>query len=177
MDVVRRKIADLRGEVEIKSAVNKGTTITIKLPLTLSILDGLLVRIGDTHFIIPLAVVGKCYEADHTRLVSTFNNVINLDGEAIPFFYLRSEFEIEGEAPAIEKIVTIRYEDKKVGITVDEIVGEYQAVLKPLGKLYRNQEMVSGASILGDGTIALVLDTSKIIKLCSNQENYSHSYQ
>ncbi len=170
MDVVRRKIADLRGEVEVQSAVDAGTTLTIKLPLTLSILDGLLVGIGDTHFVIPLSVVGKCYEIDHARLVSTYNNVVHLDGEAIPYFYLREELEITGEAPAIEKVVIIRYEDKKVGLTVDEIVGEYQAVLKPLGKLYRNQEMVSGASILGDGTIALVLDTNKIIKLCAARE-------
>jgi two-component system chemotaxis sensor kinase CheA len=170
MDVVRRKIADLRGEVEVQSAVDAGTTLTIKLPLTLSILDGLLVGIGDTRFVIPLSVVGKCYEIDHARLVSTYNNVVRLDGEAIPYFYLRDEFEITSEAPAIEKVVIIRYEDKQVGLTVDEIVGEYQAVLKPLGKLYRNQEMVSGASILGDGTIALVLDTNKIIKLCAARE-------
>jgi two-component system chemotaxis sensor kinase CheA len=170
MDVVRRKIADLRGEVEVQSTLDAGTTITIKLPLTLSILDGLLVGIGNTRFVIPLSVVGKCYEIDHARLVSTYNNVIHLDGEAIPYFYLRDEFEINGQPPAIEKVVIIRYEDKKVGLTVDEIMGEYQAVLKPLGKLYRNQEMVSGASILGDGTIALVLDTNKIIKLCAARE-------
>jgi two-component system chemotaxis sensor kinase CheA len=170
MDVVRRKIADLRGEVEVASAVDAGTTITIKLPLTLSILDGLLVGIGDTRFVIPLSVVGKCYEIDHAKLVSTYNNVVHLDGEALPYFYLRDEFDITGQAPDIEKVVIIRYEDKQVGLTVDEIVGEYQAVLKPLGKLYRNQEMVSGASILGDGTIALVLDTNKIIKLCAARE-------
>ncbi len=167
MDVVRRKIADLRGEVEVESAVDAGTSITIKLPLTLSILDGLLVGIGDTRFVIPLSVVGKCYEIDHAKLVSSYNNVIHLDGEALPYFYLRDEFDITGGAPDIEKVVIIRYEDKQVGLTVDEIVGQYQAVLKPLGKLYRNQEMVSGASILGDGTIALVLDTSKIVKRCT----------
>jgi two-component system chemotaxis sensor kinase CheA len=168
MDVVRRKISDLRGEVEVQSAVNAGTTIINKLPLTLSILDGLLVAIGDTRFVIPLPVVGKCYDIEHTHLVGTYNNLIHLDGEAVPYFYLRGEFGIEGQAPEIEKLVVIRYEDKKVGLTVDEILGEYQAVLKPLGKLYRKQEMVSGASILGDGSIALVLDTNKIIKLCAN---------
>jgi two-component system chemotaxis sensor kinase CheA len=113
MDVVRRKIADLRGEVEVQSAVDAGTTITIKLPLTLSILDGLLVGIGDTRFVIPLSVVGKCYEIEHARLVSTYNNVIHLDGEAIPYFYLRGEFDITGEAPEIEKVIIIRYEDKR----------------------------------------------------------------
>ncbi len=168
MDVVRRKIADLRGEVEVQSAVDAGTTLTIKLPLTLSILDGLLVGIGDTRFVIPLSVVGKCYEVDHARLVSTFNHVVHLDGEAIPYFYLRDEFGITGQAPDIERIIVIRYEDKKVGLVLDQIIGEYQAVLKPLGKLYRKQEMISGASIQGDGTIALVLDPNKLIKLCAN---------
>jgi two-component system chemotaxis sensor kinase CheA len=170
MDVVRRKIADLRGEVEVQSAVNKGTTITIKLPLTLSILDGLLVRIAGTHFIIPLSVVGKCYEVAHHKLVSCFNNLLVLDGEQVPFFYLRHEFGMDGEAPAIEQVVVVQYDDKRVGLSVDAIVGEYQAVLKPLGKLYRKQDMMSGATILGDGTIALVMDINKIIRQFSQAE-------
>lgn len=164
MDVVRRKIADLRGEVQLQSKVDAGTIITIKLPLTLSIIDGLLVRIDDTHFVIPLSVVDKCYEADHHQLVSTFNNLIILDNEKVPFFYLRKEFDIIKNTPAIEQVVVIYYEGNRVGLTVDAVIGEYQAVLKPLGRCYKNQEYMSGATILGDGTIALVMDTSKIIK-------------
>jgi two-component system chemotaxis sensor kinase CheA len=163
MDVVKRKIAELRGEVILQSKVDVGTTITIKLPLTLSIIDGLLVKIEDTHFVIPLSLVDKCFEARHSQLVDTFNNLITLDGEKVPFFYLRKEFTMSQNKAAIEQIVVIKYDGKRVGLTVDAIVGEYQAVLKPLGKLYKKQEHISGATILGDGTIALVLDIHKMI--------------
>jgi two-component system chemotaxis sensor kinase CheA len=163
MDVVKRKIAELRGEVTLQSKIDVGTTITIKLPLTLSIIDGLLVKIEDTHFVIPLSLVDKCFEAKHSQLVDTFNNLITLDGEKVPFFYLRNEFTMSQNQAAIEQIVVIKYEGKKVGLTVDAIIGEYQAVLKPLGKLYKKQEHISGATILGDGTIALVLDIHKMI--------------
>jgi two-component system chemotaxis sensor kinase CheA len=169
MDVVRRKISEIRGEAEIKSQLGIGTTITIKLPVTLSIIDGLLVKIEDTHFVIPLSVVDKCYEAIHSQLVDSFNNLITLDGEKIPFFYLRNEFEMPQSGALIEQVVIVKYEDKSVGLSVDAIIGEYQAVLKPLGKLYKNQELISGATILGDGTIALVMDTNKMIKKFSRE--------
>jgi two-component system chemotaxis sensor kinase CheA len=169
MDVVRRKIADIRGEVEIESKQSKGTTITIKLPLTLSIIDGLLVKVHETFYVLPLTSVDKIYAADHNKLVNTFNNLIILDGQQIPFFYLRGEFDIEENRTTSEQVVVVRYEDKRIGIAVDNVVGEYQAVLKPLGKYYKNQEIISGATILGDGTIALVIDTNKAIKYFSNQ--------
>jgi two-component system chemotaxis sensor kinase CheA len=169
MDVVRRKIADIRGEVEIESKHLKGTTITIKLPLTLSIIDGLLVKVDDTHYVLPLTSVDKIYAADHNKLVNTFNNLIILDGQQIPFFYLRGEFDIEENKKTSEQVVVVRFEDKRIGLAVDNVVGEYQAVLKPLGKYYKNQEIISGATILGDGTIALVIDTNKAIKYFSNQ--------
>jgi len=169
MDVVRRKIADIRGEVEIDSKINIGTTITIKLPLTLSIIDGLLVKILDTFYVIPLTAVDKIYAADHNKLTKTFNNLIILDGEQIPFFYLRNEFGLEENKVKSEQVVVVHYEDKRIGLAVDNVVGEYQAVLKPLGKYYKNQEIISGATILGDGTIALVIDSNKAIKYFSNQ--------
>jgi two-component system chemotaxis sensor kinase CheA len=169
MDVVRRKIADIRGEVEIESKINQGTTITIKLPLTLSIIDGLLVKIKDTFYVLPLTSVDKIYAAEHKKLVNTFNNLIVLDGQQIPFFYLRGEFDIEENKISSEQIVVVRYEDKRIGLAVDTVIGEYQAVLKPLGKYYKNQEIISGATILGDGTIALVIDTNKAIKYFSVQ--------
>jgi two-component system, chemotaxis family, sensor kinase CheA len=165
MDVVKRKIADIRGEVEIESEINIGTTLTIKLPLTLSIIDGLLVRIEDIFYVIPLSVIDKIYAIEHTKLAKTFNNTVILDGEQIPFFYLRNEFELpEFTEAQHEQIIVIRYEDKRVGLVVDTVIGEYQAVLKPLGKHYKKQEIISGATILGDGTIALVMDTNKAIK-------------
>ncbi len=168
MDVVRRKIADIRGEVELDSDKGVGTTITIKLPLTLSIIDGLLVKVLDTHYIIPLMVVDKIYAARHDDLINAFNNLIVLDGEQVPFHYLRQEFNFPENQVSMEQIVVVRYEDQRIGLAVDNVVGEYQAVLKPLGKHYKEQDMISGATILGDGTVALVLDTNKAIKQFSN---------
>ncbi len=176
MDVVKRKIADIRGDVDIESVQEKGTTITIRLPLTLSIIDGLLVKIDNTHYVIPLSVVDKCYETKHSQLVSTFNNVITLDEAQIPFYYLRKEFGYTSEAPEIQQMVVINYNNKQVGLSVDAIIGEYQAVLKPLGKLYKDQEIISGATILGDGTIALLMDTHKIVKQFSNQNKKTSTY-
>lgn len=164
MDVVNRKIADIRGEVEVDSEVGVGTTITIKLPLTLSIIDGLLVSINDTFYVIPLNAVDKIYAVEHKELVGKFNNVIVLDGVQIPFFYLRKEFGVEIKEVTHEEIVVVKYEEKRVGLAVDSVVGEYQAVLKTLGRHFKAQEMISGATILGDGTVALVMDTNKMIK-------------
>ncbi|MBC7923831.1 MAG: chemotaxis protein CheA [Ferruginibacter sp.] len=167
MDVVRRKIADVRGEVSVTSQRYVGTTITLKLPLTISIIDGLLVRIADTHFVIPLAVVDKCYETNHALLTNTFSNLVVLDGQQVPFFYLRTEFDVPENGPAIEQMVVVRHEGRRIGLTVDAIVGEYQAVLKPLGRLYKHLSILSGATILGDGTVALVVDTGQLIRECS----------
>ncbi|MCQ2975691.1 MAG: chemotaxis protein CheA [Bacteroidales bacterium] len=163
MDVVKRKVSDIRGIVSVSTEKDEGTTITIKLPLTLSIIDGMLVRISDTDYIIPLSVIDTIFAVEHEKIKKSFNNIITIEGVQYPFYYLRDEFNIEGEAPLREEIIMVKYEDKKIGIVVDHITGEYQAVLKPLGKLYRQQDIFSGASILGDGTVALVVDTHKII--------------
>lgn len=163
MDVVRRKLAEIRGEVELDSEVNIGTTLTIKLPLTLSIIDGLLVKIDANYYVIPLSVVNKIVAKEHHEVVNKYNNLIVIDGERIPFYYLREEFGLTESNLEIEQVIVVSYEDKQIGVVVDEVVGEYQAVLKSLGKMYKRQEIISGATILGDGTVALVMDTNKII--------------
>ncbi|MFW6369921.1 MAG: chemotaxis protein CheA, partial [Bacteroidota bacterium] len=168
MDVVKRKIADIRGEVEVDSEVGAGTILTIKLPLTLSIIDGLLVKVGDSNYVIPLTAVDKIYAAEHEKLINTFNNIIVLDGKQVPYLYLRSEFGMPESDLKTEQVVVVRYEDKRIGLAVDNVVGEYQAVLKPLGKHYKDQDIISGATILGDGTVALVMDTNKAIRQFSN---------
>jgi two-component system chemotaxis sensor kinase CheA len=176
MDVVKRKISEIRGEVEIHSRPGEGTTTTIRLPLTLSIIDGLLVKIADTHYVIPLSLVAKCYEVKHEKLLRKFDNLIILDGEQVPFYYLRDEFSMPDNPPLHEQIIVVNYNDKKVGLTVDEVIGEYQAVLKPLGRFYQRQDYLSGATILGDGTIALVLDINKMIKELGERELLRHTY-
>lgn len=163
MDVVKRKLAEIRGEVELDSEVNIGTTLTIKLPLTLSIIDGLLVKIANIHYVMPLSVVNKIYATKHSEVINKYNNLIVLDGKQIPFYYLREEFDLEEGEQDTEQVIIVSYEENQIGLVVDEVVGEYQAVLKSLGKLYKKQEIISGATILGDGTVALVLDTNKII--------------
>jgi len=172
MDVVKRKIADIRGEVELESEVGIGTTITIKLPLTLSIIDGLLVKVDETHYVIPLAAVDKIYAVERAKIVDTYNNILVLDGKQISFFNVRKEFELEESKQAIEQVIVVNFDDTRVGLIVDYVVGEYQAVLKPLGKHYKRQEIISGATILGDGSIALVLDTNKIIKLFARIQDF-----
>ncbi len=170
MDVVKRKISELRGEVEIKSEIDKGTTIILKLPLTLSIIDGLLVSIDNSFFVIPLNFVNKCMEFKHQELINPVNNLIYVNDGHIPFIYLRKEFNIKTESPANEEVVVIRQGDTFFGLAVDHVIGEYQAVLKTLGLMYKQQELISGATILGDGTVALLLDPNKIISSFSYRE-------
>ncbi len=163
MDVVRRSIADLRGEIETESKINIGTKITIKLPLTLSIIDGLLVRISNTFYIVPLSSIARIHELKFSELKTAYNNIATINDRQIPFYLLREELEIDGNYPEEVQFILVKYRNKEIGLVFDIIEGEYQAVLKPLGKLYKDHDIISGASILGDGTMALVLDTNKII--------------
>jgi two-component system chemotaxis sensor kinase CheA len=169
LDVVNQKIRELRGEILIHSEKGKGTSITLVLPLTLSIIDGIQVKIQNTFYIIPLSAVHKIYSVNHSVIENTFDNVIVLEGEQIPYFYLRKQFELPGEPPQREEVLVVKYENQKVGLVIDKVMGEYQTVLKPLGKHYKHQEFISGGTILGDGTIALVLDTNKIIFQFANK--------
>ncbi len=170
MDVVKRKIDEIRGEVEIDSIVGEGTTITIKLPLTLSIIDGLLIEINQTKYILPLPDVRKIFEIEHSKIVNNFMGLVVHKDQQYPYIYLRDEFEIYTPSPQLERAIIVNYENKNVCIIVDDVLGEYQAVLKPLGYYFRKQEFISGASIFGDGTVALVLDTNKIIKLFAKKQ-------
>lgn len=164
MDVVKNKIEEINGTVEINSEKDKGTTVTVKLPLSLSIIDTLLVRIESELFLIPLHLVEKCDEIYHQNLIANFNQFIIHNEEQIPFINLREIFNLKKNIPKIERIIIIRHYDKNIALVVDSIVGEHQAVLKPLGDIYKSLEIFSGASIMGNGDIALVLDTNKLIK-------------
>ena len=148
------------------SAVGKGigTTITLKLPLTLAIIDGLLVRIEKSHFIIPLSSIEEVAELQVDSARKAHRNLTRIRDEIIPFIRLRDFFAIEGKSPAIEQIVTTSTDGGRVGFVVDQVVGEYQTVIKSLGRVYRDVEEISGATILGDGKLALILDTPKLIQ-------------
>ena len=165
MDAVKRQIDALRGSLSITSEEGKGARVLITLPLTLAIIEGLLMQIGGDHFIAPLAAVTENVELLHSsRARNNGRNVIAVRGELIPYIDLRRAFRIEGGAPPVEKVVIVRHEDQRVGLVVDRVLGTHQTVIQSLGRFYRNIDVVSGATIMGDGRVALILDISAIVR-------------
>ncbi|MCB0495881.1 MAG: chemotaxis protein CheA [Cyclobacteriaceae bacterium] len=166
MDVVRRNINNLRGEIDIESEVNEGTTLTISLPLSLSIIDGLLIELGKGYFVVPLAAIDKCYTHADAKEVNKFTNIMELDNEQIPYIDLREIFHVKDELKQdiTRQIVVVNNGKGRVGLICDHIIGEYQAVIKPLGVYFKEQDHISGSTILGDGTVALVFDTNRLVK-------------
>ncbi len=169
LDVVKKNISEIRGTIEIDTIKGKGTTFTIKLPLTLSIIDGLQVKIENRDFIIPLVQVDKIISLTELKQDTEISQVIEIDGIPVPYFDLRSDFEIEGQPPQRREMVIVSYENEKVALIVDYVVGENQTVLKPLGQHYKNQDFLSGGTILGDGSVALVLDVNRIVTVFSKK--------
>jgi len=164
MDVVHQKIKEIRGELDIQTKANVGTTIMIRLPLTISIIDSLLVLIGKTYYLIPLSVVHRCAEVKTPVITESQTKYLNLDGEFVPFIDLHEEFNITEERADYQRLIMVNHKNISVALVVDHIVGNHQAVLKALGQTYRRQEIISGASILGNGEVALVLDTNKLLQ-------------
>ncbi|MCI4626231.1 MAG: chemotaxis protein CheA [Candidatus Magnetoovum sp. WYHC-5] len=172
MDVVKRNIDALRGNIDVKSTKDKGTTITLKLPLTLAIIDGLLVKVETEFFVLPLSLVEECVELTKEVIDKAHGrHVANVREEIVPYIRIREFFNITGKSPEIEQIVIVEVEDHRVGFVVDYVIGEHQTVIKSLGKVYRGVEGVSGATILGDGTVALILDVPKLVKAVEIEEN------
>ncbi len=164
MDVVKQNIESLRGTIEIESEVGTGTTITLKLPLTLAIIDGLMVVIDDDFYIIPLSSVEECLEINNEDINKVEGrNIINLRGEAVPYVLLRERFNITTQAPNLEQVVITQIGDKRIGFVVDKVIGGHQTVIKSLGKAMKKSEYISGATILGDGTVALIIEVNKLI--------------
>ena len=169
MDVVKRGIQDLRGSIEVDSVQGKGTTIILKIPLTLAIIASLLVKIGDSHFVLPLATVEECVELTREDVKNAHGrNLAIVRGNLTPYISLREQFDIRGERPDIEQIVIVSVNGIRIGFVVDFVVGEHQTVIKPLGRLYQNIKGVSGATILGDGSVALILDPG-VLTQCAEQ--------
>ncbi len=165
MDVVKKTIEELSGSIDIESKIGTGTLITLKIPLTLAIIEGLLVRISSDYYIIPLSSVEECIEikmsgADRMRDTSQ----IDVRGNLIPYVNLRKVFSMNGQLPDIDHIVIVNSEHRKTGFLVDEVIGEQQTVVKNLGLVYKDVEGISGATILGDGTVALILDILKLVQ-------------
>ena len=172
MDVVKRGIEGLRGSIRVDSVRGKGTTITLKIPLTLAIIDSLLVKIGKDHFVLPLASVEECVELTCEDVKNSHGrNLANVRGSIIPYIPLRQHFRITDQRPDIEQIVIADIHGTKVGFVVDHVVGEHQTVIKSLGKMYRDVKGVSGATILGDGTVALILDMGVLLQSVERLEH------
>lgn len=159
MDVVKKGIEALRGTIDISSVRGVGSTITLRIPLTLAIIECLLVRIDQSNFVLPLANVEECVELTRDDISNAHGrNLATVRGSIIPYIPLREQFGISSKRPDIEQIVIAGINGSKVGFVVDSVVGEHQTVIKTLGRMYRDVKGVSGATILGDGTVALILD-------------------
>jgi two-component system, chemotaxis family, sensor kinase CheA len=165
MDVVKRQLDALRGTVAISSTVGQGTCISLTLPLTLAIVDGLLVSIDQDKFVIPTSAVMENVELTRTERAG-FNGrqVVAVRGELIPYLRLRELFELPDTGPALEKVVIVQHAGERVGLVVDRVLGSHQTVIQPLGRFYRNIEVLSGATIMGDGRVALILDIGGLVR-------------
>ncbi|MDH4284041.1 MAG: chemotaxis protein CheA [Gallionellaceae bacterium] len=163
MDVVKRNITALRGTVTLDSEEGKGTTVRIRLPLTLAIIDGFLVGVGSAVYVVPLDMVVECIERAAWENAGGDGRYLNLRGEVLPYMRLREHFEIEGEPTRRENVVVVRYGEHKAGLVVDRLMGEFQTVIKPLGKVFSKVNGIGGFTILGSGEVALILDVPGLL--------------
>jgi two-component system chemotaxis sensor kinase CheA len=165
MDVVKRNIEALRGSLDISSKKGVGTTITLRIPLTLAIIEGLLVKLGEGYFVFPLLSVEECVELTQKDVQNAHGrDIINVRGSIVPYINLRKHFNINGSRPDIEQVVLINNEGQRIGFVVDHVIGEHQTVIKTLGTAYKDVQGISGATILGDGTVALIVDVPRLIE-------------
>ncbi|MGO4175302.1 chemotaxis protein CheA [Bosea sp. TAF32] len=166
MDVVKRTIEGMRGSIDLATLPGRGSSVTLRLPLTLAIIDGLLIRVGGGRYIIPLSAVEECIEltaADENR--SRGRSFLSVRGELVPFLRLREQFGAEGEPDPHPKVIIISTGEVRVGLVADQIIGSHQTVIKSLSKLHADVTMFSGATILGDGSAALILDVAQLVGL------------
>lgn len=172
MDVVRRNINELRGSIELDSEEGKGTTIRIRLPLTLAIIDGFLVGVGASSYVVPLDMVKECVELRGEDMAKSTKGYLNLRGEVLPLVRLRELFDTRETAggPRRENVVVVGYGDMKAGLVVDALHGEYQTVIKPLGPLFSGARGIGGSTILGTGDVALILDVPLLVHVASSHE-------
>jgi two-component system, chemotaxis family, sensor kinase CheA len=165
MDVVRRNIDLLRGTIEIRSREDEGTEICIRLPLTLAIIEGFSVTANGETYVIPLELIKECVELPREQISEERSGVTNLRGEPLPFLRLRRVFGFASNSlPPRENVVILRHEDGLAGIAVDTLLGECQAIIKPLSRLFRDVRGVSGSTILDEGGVALILDVSTLFR-------------
>ena len=166
MDVVKRTIEAMRGTIDLTTIPGHGSSVTLRLPLTLAIIDGLLIRVGEARYIIPLSAVEECIELTaEAEARAKGRSFLNVRGDLVPFLRLRDVFDAEGQPDPHQKVIVSSIGDTRVGLVVDQIIGSHQTVIKSLSKLHSDVTMFSGATILGDGSAALILDVAQLVTL------------
>ena len=165
MDVVRRNIQALRGSVHAASQPGVGTTVRVRLPLTLAIIEGFGVGVGEETYVIPVDQVIECVELpkeDHEN--ARKDGVLQLRNEPLPFIYLKDHFGLPGERGGRQSVVVVQHETSRAGLAVNELYGATQTVIKTLPAVFKNVPGVSGSAILGDGRVALILDVPALFR-------------
>ena len=170
MDVVRRNIEALRGSVLLTSEAGEGSTIEIRLPLTLAIIDGFLIGVGDSRFIFPLDAVVEVIEnrPTATELDASGRGVVELRGQVLPVVSLRTLYALDSAEPERVSVVVIQSGGQRFGVLVDQLLGQHQTVIKPLGRMFKSLRGMSGSSILGNGDVALIFDVASLSQLAMN---------
>ncbi|RAI39929.1 chemotaxis protein CheA, partial [Rhodoplanes roseus] len=164
MDVVKRTIDELRGSIDVKSTPGHGSEVTLRLPLTLAIIDGLLVRVGKGRYVIPLGAVEECVElTPQDDLRAKGRCFLNIRGDLVPYIRLREQFASALPADPYQKVVIVSASGMRVGLVVDQVIGDHQTVIKSLSRLHADVGVFSGATILGDGSVALILDVPQLV--------------
>lgn len=163
MDVVKKTIESLRGSIDITTEPGNGTTVTLRLPLTLAIIEGLLIRVGEGRYVVPLSAVEECVELPENERIERGRDFLNIRGEIVPFLRLRQIFEATGAPDPYQKVIVVSVGEARVGLVVDQIIGNHQTVIKSLSKLHADVTTFSGATILGDGTAALIIDVGQLV--------------
>ncbi|UPK34011.1 chemotaxis protein CheA [Bradyrhizobium sp. 186] len=174
MDVVKRTIENMRGSIDLSTRPGQGTTVTLRLPLTLAIIEGLLIRVGEGRYIIPLSAVEECVELTAEDERSRGRNFLNVRGNLVPFLRLREIMTASGAPDRHQKAIIISTGETRVGLVVDQIIGNHQTVIKSLSKLHSDVTIFSGATILGDGTAALILDVAQLVALAQSKIEKQH---
>ena len=159
----------MRGSIDLITRPGEGTTVTLRLPLTLAIIEGLLIRVGAGRYIIPLSAVEECVELTAADQRSRGRSFLNVRGGLVPFLRLREVLQMDGAAEEHQKTIIISTGETCVGLVADQIIGNHQTVIKSLSKLHSDVTIFSGATILGDGTAALILDVGQLVALAQSQ--------
>ncbi len=165
MDAVKRVVTDLRGSIDVTTQAGVGTAMTLRLPVTLAIIDGLLVRVGQGVFVLPLSAVHECVELNKTEYTrKSGRTLLKIRDEMVPFIKLDELLAIDTDAPEDRRVIIVSNEGRRIGLVVDDVLGQHQTVIKTFSQYHRDVEGFAGSTILGDGRVALIIDIATLIK-------------